>query len=136
MHSVIESFAFLAYLDSLLVEVQASDVTPGRAVPDTLNLLHAQAMREHARGSALLYREDVNWQPTPDWRLDRQVIRLALALRERVGVEPGQRIALLSELRPEWLVADLAALGLGAVSVAIDPRPPHNALTAVFADAA
>ena len=64
-------------------------------MPDTLNLLHAQAMREHARGSALLYREDVNWQPTPDWRLDRQVIRLALALRERVGVEPGQRIAQL-----------------------------------------
>ena len=135
MHSVIESFAFLAYLDSLLVEVQARDVTPGRAVPDTLNLLHAQAMREHARGSALLYREDTDWQPTPDWRLDRQVIRLALALRERVGVEPGQRIALVSELRPEWLIADLAALGLGAVSAAIDPRLEGDALTSALEDA-
>jgi long-chain acyl-CoA synthetase len=93
-------------------------------------------MREHTRQSALLVREGAEWKATPDWRLDRQIIRLGLYLRERLGIEPGQRVALLSELRPEWLIADLGALGLGAVSVAIDPRLRREELAAALEDAA
>jgi hypothetical protein len=137
MHFGIETMVFLAYLDSLLVETGTPRVraTP-RAVPETLNRFHADAMREHTRPSALLVREGAEWKATPDWRLDRQTIRVALYLRERLGLEPGQRVALLSEFRPEWLMADLAALGLGAVSVAIDPRLQREALTAALEDAA
>jgi long-chain acyl-CoA synthetase len=61
---------------------------------------------------------------------------VALYLRERVGLEPGQRVALISELRPEWLVADLASLGLGAVSAAIDPGLEGAALATALEDAA
>ena len=136
MDSLIQTVVFLGYLDSLFSEGRAREVTPLRAVPETLNRLHADAMREHARRSALLVREDAGWNPVPDWRLDRQVIRVALYLRERLGVEPGQRVALLGELRPEWLIADLATLGLGAVSVAIDPRLQRADLTAALEDAA
>jgi long-subunit acyl-CoA synthetase (AMP-forming) len=136
MDSLIQTVVFLGYLDSLFSEGRAREVTPLRAVPETLNRLHADAMREHARRSALLVREDAGWNPVPDWRLDRQVIRVGLYLRERLGVEPGQRVALLGELRPEWLIADLATLGLGAVSVAIDPRLQRADLTAALEDAA
>lgn len=132
----IEPVVFLMYLDSLFAEGRTREVTPLRAVPETLNRLHAEAMREHARGSALLSRVDADWSPTPDWRLDRQIIRAALYLRERLGVAPGQRVALLSELSPEWLVADLAVLGLGAVSVAIDPRLQGDELASALEDAA
>jgi long-chain acyl-CoA synthetase len=138
MHWQIEHLVFVAYLDSLFTESRESparEVAPLRAVPETLNRLHAQAMREHARPSALLLRDGATWTPTPDWRLDRQVIRLALSLRERLRVEPGQRVALVSELRPEWLIADLAALGLGAVSVAIDPRLERQELADALEDA-
>jgi long-subunit acyl-CoA synthetase (AMP-forming) len=121
MHVPVEIFPFVMYLDSLFTENREREVTPLRALPTTLNRLHAQAMREHARENALSYRADETWCPMPDWRLDRHVIRTALYLRERLEVEPGQRIAIISELLPEWLIADLAALGLGAVSVAIDP---------------
>jgi len=136
MHSPIETIVLLGYLDSLFVEDRAREVTPLRVVPETLNRLHAQAMREHARESVLLVRTDTEWNPTPDWRLDRHVIRVGLYLRERLGVEPGDRVALLGELRPEWLIADLAGLGLGAVSVAIDPRLRGEELTAALEDAA
>ena len=136
MHFPIETVILVGYLDSLFAEGRAREVTPLRAVPETLNRLHAEAMREHARRSALLVREDGEWNSTPDWRLDRHVIRVALYLRERFGIEPGDRVALLAELRPEWLIADLAALGLGAVSVAIDPRLRGDELTAVLEDAA
>lgn len=45
---------------------------------------------------------------------------VALGL-EAMGVEPGDRVAILSESGPEWLIADLAILSLGAVVVPIYP---------------
>ena len=38
-----------------------------------------------------------------------------------LGVEPSSKVALLSETRPEWAVADFAILGTGAVNVPIYP---------------
>jgi AMP-binding enzyme len=136
MHIHLEQFAFLLYLDSLFIEGGKREVAPLRDLPETLNRLYAHGMREHARENALLTPADAAWGGTPDWRLDRHVIRAALYLRERLGFEPGQRVVLLSELRPEWLIADLAVLGLGGVSVAIDPTLTHQDLVAALADAA
>lgn len=44
---------------------------------------------------------------------------LASAFRE-IGVVRGTRVGIVSENRPEWLICDLALLGLGAIDV---PRP-------------
>jgi long-chain acyl-CoA synthetase len=41
-----------------------------------------------------------------------------------LGVEPGDRVAIHAENRPEWLFADLATQGLGAISVGIYPTSP------------
>lgn len=38
-----------------------------------------------------------------------------------LGVQPGDRVALMAESRPEWLIADLAILGAGAVTVPVYP---------------
>jgi long-chain acyl-CoA synthetase len=43
------------------------------------------------------------------------------ALAARLGARPGERIAILSESRPEWLIADLACLAAGVVNVPIYP---------------
>ncbi len=45
-----------------------------------------------------------------------QICMLARGLRS-LGAIPGERIALLSENRPAWLVADLAIMATGAVTV-------------------
>jgi long-chain acyl-CoA synthetase len=45
---------------------------------------------------------------------------LASAL-ERLGARPGERIALLSENRPEWTLTDYAILGLRAITVPLFP---------------
>ena len=87
----------------------------------TLGAVHLGAMRQHDRKAVLLHRDGERWEETPDWRLDRHVIRLGLYLRERAGVEPGQRVIVASPLRREWLLADLAAVVQGAVAVALDP---------------
>ena len=41
-----------------------------------------------------------------------------------LGVKPGDRVAIHAENRPEWLVADLAIQGIGAISVGIYPTSP------------
>lgn len=46
----------------------------------------------------------------------RQVAALAQGLR-RIGMVSGDRVALVSENRPEWLIADLAIMAAGCVSV-------------------
>lgn len=53
----------------------------------------------------------------------RAIHSLALALEAR-GVEPGHRVAILSEARPEWHEVDLACQLIGAVTVPIDPSAP------------
>ena len=52
-----------------------------------------------------------------------------------LGVRPGDHVALICETRPEWLVADLAILTIGAVTVPIYPTLPPNLIGHILADA-
>jgi long-chain acyl-CoA synthetase len=60
------------------------------------------------------------WESISAERALGDVERLALGLQE-IGVRRGDHVALLSETRYEWAVADLAILGLGAITVPIYP---------------
>ena len=46
----------------------------------------------------------------------RDVRHVALALRS-LGIGRGERVALVSENRPEWIIADLAIMSAGAITV-------------------
>jgi len=51
------------------------------------------------------------------WReIAEQVKDLSRSLRE-LGLAPGDRVVLVAENRPEWLVADLAIMAAGAITV-------------------
>jgi long-chain acyl-CoA synthetase len=61
-------------------------------------------------------KRDGAWQPI-SWReAARQVAALAESLR-RIGLEPGDRVMLVSENRPAWLIADLGIMAAGCVTV-------------------
>ncbi|MCA1655142.1 MAG: AMP-binding protein, partial [Pseudonocardiaceae bacterium] len=72
------------------------------------------ALREKFRG---VWRE-WTWAEYARWVAD-----VAAGLRA-LGVGPGCRVAIHAENRPEWVVADLAAQGLGACSVGVYPTSP------------
>jgi long-chain acyl-CoA synthetase len=72
----------------------------------------------------LLYREAGEWRPIASREFGQSVARTCRALHAW-GIRPGDRIALLSENRPEWPMADMASLLLGAVTV-----PLYTTLTA------
>jgi len=60
--------------------------------------------------------EDGAWRRTT-WRdFGLAVAAVAAGLRAR-GVSPGDRVALVSESRPEFLIADTAIMAIGAVTV-------------------
>ena len=64
-------------------------------------------------------------QATREWFDELRDLALGLA---SLGISAGDRIAIVSESRPEWLLADLAILTLGAVTV-----PVYSTLTAAQA---
>jgi long-chain acyl-CoA synthetase len=66
----------------------------------------------------LLYRDAGRWLPISSREFGRRVARVAHAL-ESFGIRRGDRVAILSENRPEWPIADMASLLLGAVTVPI-----------------
>jgi len=73
---------------------------------------------------AMLHRVGSAWLPVSSQEFGRSTIRTARALQEW-GIRMGDRVAILSENRPEWPAADMAALLLGAVTV-----PLYTTLTA------
>jgi len=130
----LEWLLLVGYIDSLFAERTVRRDQPLDTVPETLSQLYLQAMRHHFREAAVLSRSDDRWDPLPDWRLDRHVIRAALYLQERVGVRPGDRVAIVSDLRPDWLIAECAAIATGGVSVAVDPDLPRDRLVGALVD--
>ena len=51
-----------------------------------------------------------------------------------IGVGPGDRVALICETRPEWMVADLGVLAAGGVTVPIYPTLPAERIRYILAD--
>jgi long-chain acyl-CoA synthetase len=76
------------------------------------------AALEHRKPDALNHKIGSEWVSFSAEDFVDRVRNIALGLAE-MGIKPGDRIALLSENRPEWSIADLAILSLGAINVPI-----------------
>jgi long-chain acyl-CoA synthetase len=61
-------------------------------------------------------RQSGEWRSTSWNEAARQVAALAAGLK-RLGLEKGDRVMLVSENRPEWLIADLGIMAAGCVTV-------------------
>src|SRR5260370_30514009 len=90
-----------------------------RTVNDIFFLI---ADRNHER--AMLRRHDGSWLPIASSEVYRDVVGVARAL-STWGLKKGDRVAILSENRYEWAIADFACLCLGLVD-----GPVYTTLTA------
>src|ERR1043165_6440896 len=72
----------------------------------------------HNKTDALNHRAEGKWVNITAEQFVERVKNCALGLAA-LGVRPGDRIALLSENRPEWSIVDMAILSLGAINVPI-----------------
>jgi long-chain acyl-CoA synthetase len=70
------------------------------------------------RDRVMLQKRAQDWVPISSGQIYRSVVGVARALGSW-GVRQGDRVAILSENRPEWTITDFATLALGAVTVPI-----------------
>ena len=76
------------------------------------------AATERNLDRAMLYRDAGKWLPISSSDFRRKVAATGGALQEW-GIHKGDRVAILSENRPEWSIADFAILLLGAITVPV-----------------
>src|SRR5579859_444054 len=79
---------------------------------------------EHDVERHLLFKRDTGWQVISSRQLYGYVATLARILKQW-GIQKGERVAILSENRPEWMIADFACVCSGIADV-----PIYTTLTA------
>ncbi len=87
--------------------------------------LFFEAVDTYKKPDALRYRKDGAWHDVSHDELYTEVKRAALGLAA-LGVGRGDRVAILSENRPEWAITDFACVMLGAISVPFYPVLPSD----------
>src|SRR5581483_10456657 len=91
--------------------------------PNTINDIF-YGIVDSSRDRVMTYKQTVKWIPIASRELYRDAVGVARTLASW-GIQRGDRVAILSENRPEWALADFGAMLLGAVVV-----PIYTTLTA------
>ena len=100
---------------------------------ETIPALFLHAVRTHKRKDAFRYKKagkyvDISHDQTLDL-----VDKASLGITA-LGLAKGDRIALLSENRFEWVVADLAILSAGCINVPVYPTLPSGHIEYILKD--
>jgi long-chain acyl-CoA synthetase len=82
----------------------------------SLPAMFFEVARERAGRPFLWAKRDGKYRSLSWAEAAEQVGRLARGL-VALGLEPGDRVALISENRPEWVIADLAIMSAGGITV-------------------
>jgi long-chain acyl-CoA synthetase len=83
---------------------------------DTLPSLCLEAITRHNKPNTVSEKRGGEWVRVSSDEFVRRVRHIALGLAD-LGIQPGERVGLISENRPEWSIADLAVLSAGAIVV-------------------
>jgi long-chain acyl-CoA synthetase len=101
----------------------------------TLTRLFFDAVERHA-GHPAAFRSKVGgvWTPITHPEAEARVRSISLGLRD-LGVRPGDRVAIVSESRPEWVLADFACLCTRVTDVPVYPTLPASQIEHILRDA-
>ena len=99
----------------------------------TLTELFFEGLDRFHRDDAYQVRRDGLYRPISHATVLERVRRLALGMQE-LGLARGDRVAILSENRPEWALADWACLTLGMADVPVYPTLPAGQITHILTD--
>ena len=103
-------------METATVDRPATEAATGAS---TLADLFPLAVRKHGSKKAVIYKDDSgNWSSKTYTEVGEIVRKLSLGLID-LGIEKGDKVAILSNTRPEWTYFDFAALSAGATVVPI-----------------
>ena len=106
---------------------------PRNSAPGTLNKLFFDAIDRFKKPDALQFKRDGRYQPISSSDLADRVRHVAMGLQE-IGVKRGDRVAILSETRPEWAIVDFACLTAGLTDVPVYPTLPAEQIPYIVND--
>lgn len=116
------------------VRQTSAPVTPlDKIERDTITRIFYGGVDRFGGMEALRFKRDGTWRSMTYREVEQRVARVAAAL-DAWGLTPGDRVAILSENRPEWAVADYATLALGAVVVTVYPTLPPDQVAVLLRD--
>jgi long-chain acyl-CoA synthetase len=104
-----------------------------RPAPGTLNQLFFDAVSKYNRPDALQVKVAGTYRPISHTEVADRVRRAARGLSS-LGIRRGDRVAILSENRPEWAIADFACLTVGLTDVPIYPTLPGDQIAYMLRD--
>ena len=96
------------------------DVAAERPSAPTIADLLPLAAARHGSAPALRHKVGERWLDVSYLELETIVREVSLGLVD-LGLEPGERAAIVAETRPEWTWANLAVISAGAVCVSVYP---------------
>lgn len=99
-----------------------------------LDFMHDKAVK-FAERPALCVKDGGAWREMTYGELSQKAITLASYLIE-LGIQQGDRVALLSEAKPEWGVALFGIMRSGGVTVPLDVKLTESELTNILSDCA
>lgn len=112
-------------LDKLKLAAQGKPAPPQRVPlsadePSTLPEVFQRIQRDHEKPDTLNYKRDGAWRSISTAAMLARMRDIALGLYS-LGVRAGDRVAILSESCPEWVLADGGCQSAGAIDVPIYP---------------
>jgi long-chain acyl-CoA synthetase len=100
------------------MEATTATATASTTGTRTIADLIPRSAAEHAEHTAVRYKRDGAWHDVSYTQLADIVNEIGLGLIE-LGIQPGERVCILANTRPDWSYADMAATSAGAVVVPI-----------------
>jgi long-chain acyl-CoA synthetase len=97
------------------MEASAAESTTGS---HTIADLISRSAAERPEQVAVRYKKDGAWRDVTYKQMADIVEEIGLGLID-IGIEPGERVCILANTRPEWSYADMAITSIGAVVVPI-----------------
>ncbi|HEV2643025.1 MAG TPA: long-chain fatty acid--CoA ligase [Candidatus Elarobacter sp.] len=104
-----------------------------RPAPGTLTQLLFDAVERYDKPDALQVKIGGRYEPISHRRMLERIRNLARGL-QLLGVRPGDRVAIISENRPEWTIADFACLTSGVTDVSVYPTLPPQQIEYILRD--
>ena len=100
---------------------------------DTVPKLFWAVVQHRADTVAMTFKEHGIWKPITWREYGRRACLTGLGLVS-LGLKPGELVTILSDSIPEWLFADMGAMGVGAVSVGIYPTSSTDQVSYILND--
>lgn len=85
---------------------------------ETISQLFLNTVKSYPKDDLMLFKREKQYVPISTEEFASKVRYFTLGLKD-LGYNPGDKLVLLSENRPEWTMVDLSALCLGGVTVPI-----------------